>query len=273
MSTQVKNIFEALSSLDGATVVMEDGVVVPNFMQSLGLDPSEVFESLQKVPTFDPGDQADFPEIPFKPFEAQLIRGSYHGLMYRGNALKRHKIWWQDDIEKGYRKYYYTGWQQMIAMAQCDTKAMPTSVQRLMEKVNEFLTEFDELRMNHGIYTFYSDSKDFIGRHSDKIRSYEKSSWFIVFKLGAARLFEITDLKGNPLFCEKLPEGSAVFMRSDTSNLKTKHAVPVMKEELGESGSIVFRSISDLVDWKEQKKRAAAAKRAKFKLRDSKRLD
>ena len=260
-----------ISELSGAIGIKEDAVIVPDFMQTvLKFDPGEVFSDLRKVPKFDPGDQQDFPMVPFKPHEARLIMGDYHALRYRGNALNRHKVWWQDDISKGYRKYYYTGWQQMIATAQCDTTAMPKSVQGLMAKLNEYLDEQEEDMMNHGIYTFYRNGEDSIGRHSDKLPTIKDNSWIVVLKLGEPRLFEITSLEGKVLFCEKLSPGTAVFMRSDTANATTKHAVPVTEEKTGASGSVVFRNITESVAWPVQQRRAERAREAKFKLRASK---
>ena len=260
-----------LNELPGSIMVKEDAIIIPNFMQTvLESDAEKVFRDLRAIPKFEHGDQQDFPLIPFEPYTARLITGDYHGLMYRGNALRRHKVWWQQNISRGYLKYSYTGWQQMIATAQCDVTAMPESVQELMNKLNEYLEEQKEDLVNHGIYTFYRDGTDSIGRHSDKLPTIKDNSWIIVLKLGHPRLFEITSLDGAVLFREMLSPGTAVFMRSDTANAMTKHAVPMMDEEIGESGSVVFRNIIKCVAWPTQKKIAEGSRVAKLKRRESK---
>ena len=54
-----------------------------------------------------------------------MVMGDHPALHYRGNALKRHKIWLQTDYAQGMRKYGYTGWQHAIATATFFPSAFP----------------------------------------------------------------------------------------------------------------------------------------------------
>ena len=147
-------------------------------------------------------------------------------------------------------------------MAQCDTRAMPPLVQILLKRLNECLPE--TLQVNHGIYTYYENGDDSIGAHSDKTKSFAPKSWFIVIKLGATRYFDFDDLEENKLFHEKLTAGTALFVRSDTANVLTKHSVPVTTEKIGPSASIVFRRIVQRVPWKQQEKLSNKAREKKI---------
>ncbi len=268
----VKCMFnQLLAKFNAAEKIIDDAVVIPNFVQDyLQLDVQKIFEDLQNIPSVYAGNEKYqkkyYPPIEYKPKEAQLIKGTHHALQYRGNALKRNKVWFQTDIDKGYRKYYYTGWQQMISMAQCDIKAMPKSTQELFNKLNSILPHNG--KMNHGIFTSYATGEDNIGAHSDKERDFKKDSWFIIIKLGDARFFDFLEKdkktgKEEVIWHKKLPAGTALFVKSSTANKKTLHAVPPM-EGVGPSGSIVFRNIKTIVNWKKQKKEAAKARRKKF---------
>ncbi len=243
--------------------IIEDLYILRGFVQNvLNLDPNQIWNELRHIPAMKfPEEKTGelFPEIELKMNEARLITGNHHALKYRGNAINRHKVWFQTDIRKGYRKYYYTGWQHMIAMAQCDVTAMPRTTQQLMEGINAMLPEENQ-KMNHGIFTRYKDGEDCIGPHSDKLDSFpDINTWILVIKLGCPRIFEFTTLDGERLFNEVLPAGTAIWCRSHTANVQTKHAVPRMLE-VGESGSIVFRKIAKLVPWEVQKREAENAR-------------
>ena len=57
----------------------------------------------------------------------QWVEGNNDALKYRGNALKRSKIWLQrgSPHEVGYFYYYYTGIQYAVVPAQTDWAACP----------------------------------------------------------------------------------------------------------------------------------------------------
>ena len=255
--------------------IIGDLYITRGFVQNvLNLDPKAIWDELRHIPAMNfnaerqerfPEEKTDelFPEIELKMYEARLITGNFHALKYRGNAINRHKVWFQTDIREGYRKYYYTGWQHMIAPAQCDVTAMPRTTQQLMEGINAMLPEENQ-KMNHGIFTRYKDGMDCIGPHSDKLNSFpDINTWILVIKLGCPRIFEFTTLDGERLFNEVLPAGTAIWCRSNTANVQTKHAVPQMFGA-GESGSLVFRNIATLVPWDLQIRKAEKARLKKI---------
>ena len=254
--------------------VLKDAYVVEDFVEDrLGLNSRKIWDDLlaiDKEPVL--ADQSrHFPEIEHMPFKARLIPGTHHALKYRGNAATRDKTWFQTNIEAGYLKYWYTGWQHMISTAQCAISAMPKSTQDLMEGINNLLPQ--EEQMNHGIFTMYKDGTDCIGANSDKLQSFANKSWFIVIKLGASRYFEFTDLDGARIYHEKLKAGTALIVKSDTANTLTKHAVPPMKGLTEASGSIVFRRISQVVPGSEQLEYVKKARQEKLKKRQGQEVE
>ena len=80
--------------------------VVPRFAQDvLGVDPAQVQKDLESnYPVVGKGDAIE-------PMKAQWVDGSNKALNYRGNDLKRCKMWFQrgNPESNGYVKYYYTG--------------------------------------------------------------------------------------------------------------------------------------------------------------------
>ena len=201
----------------------------------------------------------NFPLIEHKPNTARKVPGNHHALKYRGNALKRNKIWFQDDIEDGYWYYYYTGFQWMVASAQCDITAMPVTTQELKKKMNEL-----GLESNHGIFTEYNDNQDNIGMHSDKEKTIAANSWIVIIKLAASRYFDISTLQDKILFHELLTAGTAIIMNSSTANVQTKHGVPPMAEPIGASGSLVLRAKKVRMSWSEVGKKAKVALKGKL---------
>jgi hypothetical protein len=55
---------------------------------------------------------------------AQWVDGDHEALNYRGNELKRSKVWFQrgDPLVDGFRRYLYTGWQKAILPATADVR-------------------------------------------------------------------------------------------------------------------------------------------------------
>ena len=168
-----------------------------------------------------------------------------------GHKLRRHKLWAQSDVESGYRKYGYPGWQWRIALAQKDVRSVPW-----LAPVADSLNEGLEVKHNHWIATIYKDGEDAIPQHSDNMKNISPDTWIVVLRLGFARRWLIT-VEGLAVWDKELPAGAAVFM-SAAANSKFKHCVPPMPGA-GASGSIVGRQITTKLPWKVVRKRAACA--------------
>jgi hypothetical protein len=122
---------------------------------------------------------------------------------------------------------------------------------------------------NHYIVTGYKDGEHSIGYHFDKPKSIREESLITVVKTGShARPFQLRHrvalekLPGEddkafkerlghaqntepPFFDRTLEPGTAIVMTLE-ANLMTQHAVPKV-EEAGPSGSLVFRTIDEVV--------------------------
>ena len=232
-----------------------DLFVVPDFARKhLGLsDPQAYLSQLERAyPVAGAGDA-------IAPNEVQWVTGDHRALRYRGNVLKRGKMWLQrgDPALVGHRRYGYTGWQWHILPATADV-ARCAEVLPIADKYDEWAAGVGALKANHYIVTKYKDGEHSIGFHFDKPADIAKSgadgkSLIVVVKIGAcARPFEVRDLaaKGEkppaPFFSKTLAPGTAVIMTLE-ANLKTQHAVPAVDGDVGPSGSIVFRSIDKVV--------------------------
>jgi hypothetical protein len=174
----------------------------------------------------------------------KILKGAHLALNYRGRAIKRSKIWLQKHFDTGYIKYGYTGWQWMVAFAQKRMEEFPI-VNSMCDKLNVHMDE--SMQFNHCIGTMYEDGQDNIGFHSDKVKNWVKNSPFIAIKFGEARHFSFSSVDGDVFFNEKLAAGTAVIVGYD-ANQETKHAVPI-EEIVGQSGSLVFRSLETCVPW------------------------
>ena len=106
------------------------------------------------------------------PNVVQWVTGDNRALMYRGNVLKRGKIWLQrgDPKTKGYRRYYYTGWQWNILPATADVELCP-EVEPIADAYDDWAEMRGVQRANHYIVTKYKDGSDDIGFHTDKPRA------------------------------------------------------------------------------------------------------
>lgn len=242
---------------------LNDAIVIENGIENLSnglFHPDEIFMACQEVNIQNSSKEIKFSKDGEDPL---MVMGDHPALHYRGNALKRHKIWLQTDYAQGMRKYGYTGWQHAIATATRSIKSVP-KIEELMSWLNN--GAFDSIlkqhsmppsmaKFNHAIFTRYEDENDFIGVHSDKERDIEENSYFCVVKLGATREFVLTDNIKNEIFwSKKLPYGSMVIVRAKSSddlaaNRLMKHGVPKSNEKCGPSGSIVFRCIKTLIPW------------------------
>jgi hypothetical protein len=227
-----------------ASIDYPDDVFIWNdFLNQLAIDHKLLFQELMAIPVHDNDKSIDY-----DPYKARRILGSHKNLCSRGHPIKRHKVWFQDNIAQGYRKYSYTGWQHKIALAQCDSTAMPMITQKLFNYCS------DEYKINHGIFTVYNTGDDFIPFHSDKLHNIEQDSWIIVVKLGSKRYFDLSK-NNDVVFHEEIEPGAAIFMKSHTANVELKHSVPKMNHA-ALSGSIVLRNIKTIIPWEDQIKRA-----------------
>jgi len=196
--------------------------------------------------------------------EAKWVRGSHPALHYRGNALKRHKVWFQRE-GKGFYAYKYTGWQKKVLNATFRIKngRFPKTCKlvRAMKR---------DCNQNHWIATVYENGEDYIGMHSDKMKTWVKGSKFQVIKWGYPRIFLIClkdhdDVdKCTVLFRKILPAGTSIIVDSETNEI-TRHGVPVMEDCDEISGSIVGRDIETFISFEESKKMVEQAKRDALK--------
>lgn len=225
--------------------IIKDSCIYPNFAEEMGIDIDEVWKkciSCPEQPNDKPLEYSKDGMIPL------WVNGTHKALNYRGNAIKRGKMWFQPEYSKGYRKYGYTGWQWKITYAKRDIKSLPV-LENLAYTVNN--SGLVDIPFNDWIVTRYRDGSDNIGFHSDKIRDFTKDSVIMIIKLGDSRKFEFT-YEDKVFYSEILPKGTAIFTGLDC-NKKVKHGVPVMKD-VGLSGSIVGRCIDTIVPWDKVKK-------------------
>ena len=250
-----------------------DVAIVPGLLQCFGKEPKELQEGLvQDYPIRKQGDE-------IVPGVVQWVHGSNDALRYRGNELMREKIWLQDGMpdEKGYAYYYYTGVQWEVVPAQTDWAQCP-EVASVTNNLKLFNERVGAKPSNQAIITRYKNQDFGIGAHFDKPKSIAPSdkdgtSLITVIKTGdVGRKFNIYDLEENLLWGEVVAPGDAIVMTLE-ANLKTKHEVPIEKDAaIGDSGSIVFRSISSIVPFAEVMKKREASRKQKRKAREEKEL-
>lgn len=238
-----------------------DIFVIPRFAQDvLGVDPAVLQQDLEDIyPVRGVGDL-------ITPGMVQWVDGDNKALRYRGNVLKRGKIWLQrgSPPKEGYLRYGYTGWQWCVLPATVEVDKC-AEVKPVADRYDAWTKSLD-ISMpcaNHYIVTKYADGQHNIGFHSDKAKDITPGSLITVVKTGAhGRPFAVClpGCEQAPFFSEVLAPGTAVVMTLE-ANLATKHAVPVV-EEVGSSGSIVFRSIATRVSYEQAVKECGKRKRA-----------
>lgn len=242
---------------------LEDAVIWPNFCQEvLELDPHQIWKALAKFPTWPHNEKLLFRPKGDKP---HWISGEQPALKYRGNVLRRSKMWCQSDYKAGLARYGYTGWQHAISYATHDVEYV-LPVKQLAEKLNEGLAEPGRAEPhNHWIVTRYEDQEDNIGFHSDKNKDFAENSFFVVIKFGEPRPFAFRLPPKNendepndqrPFFSRALSPGTAIFVRCKAptgelaaANELVQHGVPAHDAVVGESGSIVSRCIITRTPW------------------------
>ena len=236
--------------------MIHDIWIVKAFDEYLGFDAREIQKNLEQ--NYPARVFADLIECS----KAQWVEGNHHALHYRGNPLKRGKMWFQvgDPKDVGFVKYFYTGWQYAVLPATSDVQNCP-ELAPVVEKYNALLEASRFPSANHFIVTHYANGDHSIGMHSDKAKSIAPESLITVVKTGAyARPFRIEKLDGSLIFEQHLEPGTAVVMTLE-ANLQTKHGVPAVDgADVGSSGSIVFRSITETVSWSELQKKLSSPK-------------
>ena len=247
----------------GVRIAGLDIALVPDLLGKLRKKPSILDELIAAYPIRGAGDK-------IVPETVQWVGGDNSALKYRGNALKREKIWLQrGSVRNGYAYYYYTGVQWEVVPAQTDWAQCPEFCD-MVDACDEFCKEVGARKTNQAIITRYRDGDHFIGAHFDKPKSIapsteDKASLITVVKIGdIGRRFNLYDLKGNIIWSEIIKPGDALIMTLE-ANLKTKHEVPMCAEGevAGDSGSIVFRSISSVLPYEKVQKKIAASIRGK----------
>lgn len=222
---------------------------------------------------------------PILPRTVQWVEGSNEALRYRGNTLNRTKIWLQrgrPEIDK-VPYYYYTGVQWEVVLAQASWDDCPLIGNEVIPALDNLYESIGAQKAHQCIVTSYNDETCGIGKHFDKPKSIAASdeqeggkgaSLITVVKLGEARPFEIYKLgqEETPAWSEKVPSGAAVIMTLE-ANLKTKHAVPMLDEKVGESGSLVFRTMApeSIYSIEEVQKKVEDSRRTKARARAEKR--
>lgn len=238
-----------------------DIVRVPNMINRFGKSPSILDDLVEKYPRRG-ADDVIVPET------VQWVGGDNPALAYRGNALKREKIWLQrGSVLDGYAYYYYTGVQWAVVPAQTDWSQCP-EVMPIVKGYDDFCEAVGAQKSNQAIITRYRDGDHFIGKHFDKPKSIAPStddagSLITVIKIGrTGRRFDLFDSDENLIWSDIVKPGDAVIMTLE-ANLQTKHAVPVCAGEVGDSGSIVLRSIRNIVPHRVAQGKIAASAKAK----------
>ena len=235
--------------------------LVPNMAQGLGFDPTLLQTSLVKnYESVGEGDDIQWG----KP---QWVKGDNRALRYRGNVLKREKMWFQLNRPSKtgkFLRYLYTGWQWRVLPATAGVEDCEEMIP-VVKSLNDWTKANGYAEANHFIVTRYRDGDHNIGAHFDKDFSIMNKSLITIIKLGeVGRPFKLEWLDGKVIFEKVLPPGTGVVMTLE-ANLKTKHSVP-STEKCGDSGSIVARTIVDEVTWDETKSKINKANEAASKL-------
>ena len=262
-------------------------LLVNNFANKyLGIDPAAVLARLDEtVPIRRAGDK-------IIPGALQWVNGDNENLKYRGNVLRRRKIWTQScPIEEGTFIYSYTGYTYAIAPATSDWNE-DKELASMSTKYNEFIGLIPGAPMaNHAIVTAYDDGKCSIGMHSDKMHSLHPNTIIAVLKIGgASRRFcirecavsspgasqaqKIKDQEAMPmLFDADISSGDLILMTAE-ANLATQHGVPELEtaDAVGLSGSIVWRTAAKKMTPGQLAKKIATTEANRTKRRNEKRL-
>ena len=278
---------ELLSAFGEACRIHPGVYVVPEFVQTtLASDPNAVLEGMvDKYPVRQSAE-------PIVPGEVQWVDGTHEALHYRGNPIKRRKIWAQrGPTSEGYHRYGYTGWQWKVLPATVDV-ALISELTAMLQKYDAWCDATGAPRPDHYIVTLYEDGTHSIDWHYDKTRDITPGSIITVLKLGEharpfglrRRLFrkdsfEYVDPTTAPSETEErkrlegqLRQQKAAFdkLQADEPVIFNDAVAPgtaifmtvqaneytqhaVLPTEAGQTGSIVLRSISTIFDPDDQR--------------------
>jgi len=227
----------------------------------LDVEASNLLSEMNAIPTVGEHDE-------IVPGQLQWVTGTNVNLRYRGHELRRRKIWAQSGaVEDGVLVYSYTGFTYPVANATSNWEDSEV-LDGMSRKMNAFLSNWspEAPQMNHLIVTAYDDGSHNIGWHYDKVRSLADDGWIAIVKLGPAsrrfalrrRAKENEDQEKMPvLFDEIVPAGTLILMNIAT-NIATQHSVPIApREDIGLSGSIVWRAIKTVVTQAELRKKVS----------------
>ena len=201
-------------------------------------------------------------------------------LAYRGKPLARSKAFvnLEHDAANLLPLYVYTGFQYRVA-----EKYLLPDDPRVVGFVPALAAVAGGLAApgyaapgpyNQAIVTNYLNESDYIGWHSDKMRSIAPHTLIVDFSLGATRTFTLCvptfqlqeDKHGKkvktmvPTQVESvdLHSGDALVLSTDT-NARTQHAVLAQKRPVGPRQSVVFRTIQEVVSRAQVQHRIARA--------------
>ena len=166
------NPIEAVKQMTGAVEMAEGAWMVEDFLQTyVGLCPIASHNTVSEIPVYGVGDT-------LVPGLLKRVPGAHPSLHYRGNAIRREKVWVQyQPLSDGILRYYYTGWQWRVVDATAHVNDSPL-LQLIMDKMNELQV------FNHAIYTWYHTLLDGIGQHSDKTNDIAVSGLIGVIRMG-----------------------------------------------------------------------------------------
>jgi|UniRef100_A0A7S3ATG8 hypothetical protein len=170
-----------------------------------------------------------------------------------------------------------TGVQWEVVPAQTDW-AKCKEIENLVGPYDKWCELVGAQPANQVIATAYRNGDYGIGAHFDKAKSIAPSSevsgvsLITVVKMGdCGRPFNLYMLgEEAPFWSEVVPAGWAIVMTLE-ANLQTKHEVPMVKDGgIGNSGSLVWRTISDVRTAQQVNKLVEASRRQKKRMRDAK---
>ena len=156
MSACISNLiseFGAKRAVEGYDIV-----IVPGFLDKLGMDPDMLQSLADQYPLRKGSDKIE-------PKTVQWVHGSHDALKYRGNELMREKIWLQrGSVDDGYAYYSYTGVQWEVVPAQTDWADCP-EVNCMIRNLDRIYDKVGAMHANQAIVTRYRNQDCNIGAH------------------------------------------------------------------------------------------------------------
>jgi alkylated DNA repair dioxygenase AlkB len=196
-------------------------------------------------------------------------------MMMRGHKLKRTKFFaFAHDDPNLFLKYGYTGFQWASLKLYKHWSSLP----ELKEALQGMCINGKPAAFNHIIGTLYTEQKDEIGAHHDKMRDIREGSDIISLSLGDAREFVLTSEDGVEKQRVVLEHGD-LFVHGPLTNAQLKHAVLPVKAEriierhgaaLGPRISVVLRDIQTQLSRAEVVAKIDQSERGKVRARQAK---